>query len=890
MRLLRRLWYLVGQRRADAGLAEEIELHRELTERHLERQGLTSTEASVEARRRLGNATLVRDDARDVWGWNWLRDIWQDVRFAARLLAKDRRFTVAVVLALGLGIGVNNSVFTVINTALIREVPFDRPDRLLDLGVINRDGREVGLSYPDYRDWMEATTLEGIGVSVNAIMNLSDDELAPERLRGTYISTNTFSLLRSKPVLGRDFLPEDDRAGAPPVVVIGYRVWQGRYGGDPSVIGRTVRINSVAATIVGVMPANFTYPFIAEAWQPLSLSPGLEAGRRNVRPFREVIARLADTADLALAQAEVAAIAAGLAQSFPDSNADLRPTLKFMKEGLGGRQAKPILMTLMGAVTFVLLIACANVANLLLARATTRSREIAIRASLGATRWRIVRALLVECLMLAALAGGVGIACSLYGARALAVGFSVIEPGAPAGALMPYWVDLSVDKMVLAFVGTACLFSTLVFGLVPAVQAAKIDVNGALKEGGRGGTSGGRARRWTSVFIIAEVALTVVLLVGAGLLWRSFYARYRTDLVVDTSGLITARLTLPVERYDTPGKRQRFFAQLEERLAGGAFSSVAIASAAPLSPDVASRQLAIEGSPTPSGVKAPTVSYVYTGTRYFETLGIQVRRGRVFTEGDGLPGRETAIVDERCAALYFPGTDPIGQRIQLTAENASGAMRPWLTIVGVTPALPDFRPSRMASPVVYVPMRAEPSPGQDISIIARGSADVAAVAPLIRERVRALDPELPIYAVEPVTAAAARARLPQQLTGGLFGVIALIGLALSTMGVYAMTAYGVAQRTQEIGVRMALGAQAPQVVWLFLRRTTIHLAVGVALGVAGALATGQLLQSFLVETSARDPLTLAAVVALLVIVAIAASLVPSRRAARLDPMVALRLE
>ena len=701
MRLLRRLWYLVRQRGADAALAEEIELHRELTERHLERQGLTSTEAGVEARRRLGNATLVRDDARDVWGWSWLQDIWQDVRFAARLLAKDRRFTVAVVLALGLGIGVNNSVFSVVNTALIRQVPFDRPDRLLDLGVINRDGREVGLSYPDYRDWMEATTLEGIAVSVNAVMNLSDDELAPERLRGTYISANTFSLLRSKPLLGRDFQPEDDRAGAPPVVVIGYRVWQGRYGGDPSVIGRTVRINSVAATLVGVMPANFAFPFIAEAWQPLSLASGLEAGRRNARPFREVIARLADTADLARAQAEVAAIASGLAQSFPDTNADLRPTLKLMKDGLGGRQAKPILMTLMGAVALVLLIACANVANLLLARAATRSREIAIRASLGATRWRIVRALLVECLMLAVLAGGVGIACSLYGARALAVGFSVIEPGAPSGALMPYWVDLSVDKMVLAFVGTACLFSTLVFGLVPAVQAAKVDVNGALKEGGRGGTSGGRARRWTSVFIIAEVALTVVLLVGAGLLWRSFYARYRTDLVVNTSGLITARLTLPVDKYDTSDKRQRFFEQLQERLAGGpAFSSVAIASAAPLSPDVASRQLAIEGSPTPSGVKAPTVSYVYTGTRYFETLGIQVRRGRLFTEGDGLPGRETAIVDDRCAALYFPGADPIGQRIRLTEENPSGARQPWLTIVGVTPALPDFRPSRLRSPVV----------------------------------------------------------------------------------------------------------------------------------------------------------------------------------------------
>ena len=552
MRFLRRIRYLLRHRRFDAALAEELELHRELIERTLEERGLTSADARIEARRRLGNATLVRDDARDIWGWAWLHDIWLDVRFAARMLAKDPRFTVAVVLALGLGIGVNNSVFTVINTALIRDVPFAEPNRLLDLGLVNRDGRDVGLSYPDYRDWTAATTLEGIGVSVDAIMNVSDEGRAPDRLRGTYVSTNTFGLLRSRPALGRDFVPDDDRPGAPPVAIVSYGVWQDRYGGDPAVIGRTIRINNVVSTVVGVMAPRFSYPFIAEAWQPLRFAPGLSVERRDARPFRNIIARLAETADLPRAQAEVEAIAAGLAQSFPDSNKDLQPKLRLMKDSVGARQAKPMLMTFMGAVGFVLLIACANVANLLLARATTRSREFAIRASLGATRWRIVRAQLIECLMLAALAGGLGTICSLYGARALSVGFSVIEPGSSPGALMPFWVDLSVDRMVLAFVGTTCLFSTLVFGLVPALQAARVNVSGALKEGGRGATAGRQARRWTSVFIVAEVALTVVLLAGAALLWRSFYARYRTDLVVDASGLVTARVTLPANWYDTP--------------------------------------------------------------------------------------------------------------------------------------------------------------------------------------------------------------------------------------------------------------------------------------------------------------------------------------------------
>jgi len=889
MRLIRRLWYLVRQRRFETDLAQELEVHRDLAARELEQSGLTSAEAAVEARRRLGNAGVIRDDARDVWGWTWLQDISQDMRFAGRRLMKDAGFTVAVVLALGLGVGANNSVFTVINTALIRDVPFDEPERLLDLGVINRDGREVGLSYPDYRDWSDAGTLEGISVSMDAVMNLSDPGRPPERLRGTYVSANTFGLLRSKPVVGRDFRPADDEPGAPPVAIIGHGVWLERYGGDPSVVGRSVTINSVGATIVGVMAPGFRYPFIAEAWQPLSSAPTLQTDRRDVRPFRNVIARMGDGADLTGAQAEMETIAAGLANSFPDSNKDLRPKIQLMSDGHGGRQAKAMLMTFMGAVGFLLLIACANVANLLLTRALARSREIAIRTSLGATRWRIVRELLVECVVLAAGAGAAGILFSLYGAKALAVGFSPIEPGVPSGTLMPFWIDLSIDGTVLAFVGTVCLLSTLLFGLVPAMQAAKVDVSGALKEAGRAG-DGRPARRWTSAFIITEVALTVVLLVGAGLLWRSFYAKYRTDLVLNTSNLVTARLTLPIDKYDTAGKRSAFFQRVEERLAGvPVFSGVTVASHAPLALGGASRQLAIEGGSAPVGATLPSVSYVYTGAMYFETLGLQLRRGRALTEADGLPGREAAIIDERLAALYFTGTDPIGRQIRLLGRDSAREGRSILTIVGVAPTMPDFRPGG-GQPVVYVPLRAEPTPGRDLSLIVRGNAGLPVVVSRLRDEVRAIDGDLPLYGIETVDAAAARSRSPQRLVGTWFGIIAFIAVVLSTVGLYALTAYGVARRTQEIGVRMALGARAHQVTWLFLRRTVVHLSIGLALGVCGALATGQLLQSLLVQTDARDPLTLAGVVALLAFVAVAASLVPSRRAACLDPVVALRAD
>jgi putative ABC transport system permease protein len=884
--LVRRISYALRRRRIEADLAEELAFHQAMRQQDFEARGMTPADAALAARRAIGNTALARNDARDVWIWPWLQDVSQDVRFGARILAKDRRFTFAAVVALGLGMAVNNSVFMMINTAMIRDLPFDEPRALVAVQTVDRDGREGGISYLDFEELKGAGhPFAGLAASASSsvgTMNVSEEGRPPERFRGSYISASAFDLLRSKPLIGRSFLAEDDRAGAPAVLMLGYGVWQSRYGGDPAVVGRSVRVNDVPSTVIGVMPRGFAFPFTAEMWQPLSLLPDLAAARRDARTLT-VFGRLATAADLAGARADFDRIAARLARDHPDTNKDIRLTVKPLRETYAGFAA-PALMTLMGAVGFVLLIACANVANLLLARAAHRSREIAIRASLGATRRRIVRQLLIECVLLAAVAGTLGLLLSMFGVRLIAVGFDTMEVGAPDRTATPYWVDLSVNGATYAFLGAMCLFATLAFGLIPALQISRIDVNHMLKDGGRSG-GGVRATRWAGALMIAELALTCVLLAGAGLLWRNFLAHYRADLVIDASNLVTMRIALPATRYGTADRRHQFLARLEDRLAGvSAFSSVAIGSDIPLVTLGGSRrQLAIDGRAPVPGETPPMVSGVSMGRRYFETAGIPLAKGWADPEG--------AIVNQRFAAMFFPNDDPVGHRIRLTRPNAAGAPTPWITITGVSQTLPQFGPpnsGRSDEPVAYVPFRADPAPPPFVSILARG--ELAAVTAAMREEVRALDPNLPLYSIQTVEQAVARTRWPNRVIGTWFGLLAVIALALASVGLFAVTAHGVAERTQEIGVRMALGAQTSDVVWLFVRRTVLHLAVGLTLGLGGTLMVGQLLTIFLARTSPRDPVALTAVLILVIVVSLTACVLPARRAARVDPVVALRYE
>jgi putative ABC transport system permease protein len=808
--------------------------------------------------------------------------LWHDLRFAVRLLLKDKWFTSVAVLALALGIGANSTVFTFVNAVLIRGLPIKDPDRVLSIGSRNvARGGDLGLSYKDFEDWRSATkAFNGLAAYSGATMNVSDEGRAPERYQGPYISATAFKLIGQSPILGRDFRAEDDRSGAPPVVILGNGIWKNRYGASASILNQTIKINDVPSTVIGVMPEGFKFPSEADLWQPLSLLPGLATSKRNQRNLL-AFGHLADGVTRAQAQAELDAIAGRLAHDYPDTNKDIAAGVMTFNERFNGGRIRLVFLSLMGAVGFVLLIACANVANLLLARSAQRSREVGVRVSLGATRWRIVRQLLVESVLLALIGGALGLALSAAGIR----WFDAVTTDVGK----PYWIQFTMDGRVFVFFAAICLATGVVFGMAPALHVSKTDVNEVLKEGGRAAAGGLRARRWTAVLMVVELALTLVLLAGAGFMIRSFLGLYRLDLGIETSHLLTMNVQLPDRKYPTPDHRVAFYHRLDERLGAlGVIRAGTIASNAPFAGG-ASRRLTIDGRPLPAGEQPPQVTMLTVGPRYFDALGVQLARGRPFADTDGTPGHEAAIINQRFATMYFAGEDPVGRRVKLTTETPASTEPAWASIVGVGPTIrqrgfEDINPDA----VVYVPYRAQPS--GFMTLLARTEGDPSAMTAILREEVRALDPDLPLFGIRSLDQALAQSRWPFRIFGTMFGIFALIALVLSAVGLYAVTSYSVSQRTQEIGVRMALGAQASQVRWLILRRAFLQLSIGLTAGLAGAFGVGTLLKSLLVRTSSRDPITLASIALLLVMVSITACLVPALRATRLDPLVALRHE
>ena len=814
-----------------------------------------------------------------------MSSILQDLRYAARRLVRDRRFTLAAVAALALGIGATSAVFTLVNAVILRSLPFAEPDRIMWLGTRDAKGGEFGVSEPDFDDWRRATrTFSGIALMQMGAVNFSADQRAPDQYDAVYISSNGFSLIGTQPVIGRGFSAEDDRPGAPAVVLLSYTVWQSRYGGDRSVVGRAISANAEPATIVGVMPPGMQFPFTTEVWLPASQRPTAQTRGGRLGRLLMAYGRLADGMTIEQARTEMTGITGQLATQFPDSNKGITAVVTPFAEQVIGSQIRVLFWSLMGAVAFVLLIACANVANLLLARASGRSREMAVRISIGATRWRLIRQLLVESVLLAFVSGVAGLGLAYAGIRWFDANLQDVG--------RPYWMVFTMDATVVGFFAAVCLATGIVFGLAPALYISRTSVSEVMKDGGRSGSAGMRAGRWTTGLIVAELTLTLVLLSGAGLMMRSFLNLYRMDIGIDTSRLVAMQLIFPVRTYSSLESRALFLERMEERLNGiSTIEGVGSTNYLPSS-GASLRRFEIDGRPVMTGEQRPLVGMVAIGSRYFDALGVRILRGRAFTATDGEPGREAMIINQRLAEMHFRGEDPIGRRIRLINDgNIPGAPKFYeATVVGVAPTIRQRFMELDPDPVVYITHAQNALMAMSANLIVRARSNPVAVTALLRQEISAMDPDVPVTNIRTMDEILARNRWPQRVFGTMFLVFAVIAIVLAAVGLYSVTAYSVSQRTQEIGIRMALGAEGKQVRWLILRRGIIQVAVGLTLGLAAALGTGRLLQGMLVGTGPADVLTLVSISVVLVIVAAMACFWPARRATRLDPVKALRYQ
>jgi predicted permease len=810
----------------------------------------------------------------------------RDLRYALQLVAKEPWYSAVAVIALSLGIGLNATVFTLVNAVLIRGLPFKDSDRLLVIGSqFKNAGGPGGVSLQDLADLRTQSKAFAAlcGYDPNS-MNISDDVAPPQQARGVRLTSNTFAVLGQPLLFGRDFVPEDDRVGAQPVAILGYALWKSRYDGNPKIAGKLIRVDGTPVTIIGVMPEGMMFPSQAELWT--SLIPTKDEQVRSAR-FLGVFGRLSPGSTRAQAVTELNGIAARMATAYPDTNKDYGSiVIQSFNEAFNGGKVRVVFLAMMGAVGFVLLIACANVANLQLSRSVRRSREVAVRMALGASRWRIIRQLLVESVLLGCLGGVIGLGLALVGVR--------LFDRAVTNVGKPYWIVFSFDPIVFAFLAGTCVLTGVLFGLAPALQVSRTNVNEILKEGGRGNAGGVRARWMTGTMVVLELALTLVLLVGAGLMIRSFINLYTIDLGIKTDNLMTMRMVLPVNKYPTVEARRAFYDHLSPRLTGIAgVESVSFGSNVP--PFGAGRRgVEVEGRPPVKADDAPMAGVVTISPAYFDTLGVQLRRGRPFNDTDGATGSETVILNDKFAGQLFPNEDPIGHRIRLRNPpqqpgQTAAAPPVWRTIVGISPTM-RFAGSQTIEPlpVVFVPLRQNPT--GFMMLLVRSRLDPGVIMGAVRREVSLVDADQPVFTVQTMAQILEQQMWPYQVFGTLFAIFAGVALVMSAVGLYAVMAYSVTQRTSEIGVRMALGADGRQVSWLVLKRGLSQTALGVTIGLVGAFFVSRVMSTLLVDITARDPMTFGAITVVLTSVAIAACLLPARRATRVDPLVALRVE
>jgi len=802
-----------------------------------------------------------------------MQTLWQDLRYGARMLMKQPGFTLIAVLTLALGIGANTAIFSVVNAVLLRPLPYPDSEQLAWVWM---DNRQEGIaeditSWPNFEDWRTQNQIfQGMAGVRDRRFNLTGTG-EPEELNGANVSANFFDLMRVSPQHGRAFGADEEREGREQVIVIGHGLWQRRFGGDAKLVGQTVNLSGQPHTIIGVMPPGFQFPNKTEIWKPLVPDAQTRTARGSF--WLPVIGRLKPGVTRVQAQTEMAGIAQRLEEQYPNTNRGFGVNVVMMHEQLVGKM-RTALWVLLGAVTCVLLIACANVANLLLARAATRQKEVAVRAALGASRGRVVRQLLTESLLLAAVGGGLGLLLARWGLDALVT----LGPSD-----LPRSESITIDRRVLFFTLGLSLLTGIVFGLAPALQASKLGLGDVLKEGGR--STGGGGQRIRSVLVMAEIALALVLLVSAGLLLRSSWRLQQVNPGFNPERILKVRLSLPSSKYREGAQAAAFYQQLLERLrvlpgvqAAGATSSVLLYKVHN------SAGIFIEGRAAPDGPR-PELPLDSVSLGYFQAMDMPLVQGRQFNQQDKADGLPVAIVNETMARRFWPNEDPIGKRFTF---GGSGPQARWLTVVGV---VRDSRRQGLDAAIrieSYLPHAQRPL--RAMEVVLRTTDNPLSMARTVRSAVWSLDGDLPVSEIQTVEQMLRARVAPRRFNLLLFGLFALVAVLLATVGIYGVMSYSVTQRTHELGLRMALGATARDVLKLILAQGLKLTLFGVTLGLLASFALTRWMESLLFNVRPTDPLTLAGIALLVLAVALLACWIPARRATKVDPMIALRCE
>ncbi|HET6851494.1 MAG TPA: ABC transporter permease [Pyrinomonadaceae bacterium] len=810
--------------------------------------------------------------------FNLLADLLHDLRYAARMQRKNPAFTVIAVIALALGIGANTAIFSVVNTVLLRPLPYKDPERLV---MVWEDASRHG--YPrdtpaaaNYVDWRDQSQVfEGMAAIADISFNLTGAG-DPERLEGRRVSANLFPLLGVEPQIGRVFTAAEDQPGAQRVVLLSYRLWQRRFGGDPSIVGKALTINGESYIVVGVMPASFQFPTSDdEAWVPIAFTQQ-EASNRG-RHYLQIIARLKPGVPLAQAQSEMTTIATRLQQQYPQQNADLGAVVQPLHEHLVG-DIRPALLILLGAVGLVLLIACANVANLLLARAAVRQKEIAVRVALGAKRGRLIRQFLTESILLSTLGGIVGLGIA-FGGLVLLKAF-IPETISQAR-------EISIDLKVLAFTFVVSVLTGVIFGLAPAIQALRFNQIETLKEGGRDAATGGSGKRLRSLLVMSEVAISLVLLIGAGLLINSFLRLRNVDPGFRSDNLLTMKIVLPEPKYAKFQQRAAFYTNLLQRvqsLAG--VRSAAVTTNLPLYRQGNSTSINIEGRPAPPPGQELIVVTRIISPGYFDTMSIPVLKGRPLTDQDMETSPTAVVISETMARRFWPGEDPVGKRIAAWKVQTP---EDWAQIVGVVKDVRQFELTADPKPQMYLSYR-QAGFFAPRDLVVKTDVEPASMAETVRKAVWDIDKDQPVSNIRTMEEILAESIARQRFSMLLLAIFAGVALVLAGVGIYGVMSYSVAQRTHEIGIRMALGAQTGAVLKLAVGYGMKLVIIGIVVGLIAAFALTRLMATLLFGVTATDPATFTLISLLLIAVAALASYIPARRATKVNPIIALRYE